>query len=49
MVKVGLIYTNLNADEYVNDYDPTINPTVINEYATAAFRYFHNQIKGKIR
>lgn len=31
---------------YVNDYDPNVDPRVINEHATAAFRFFHSLIAG---
>lgn len=33
---------------YVNDYDPNVDPTVLNEHATAAFRFFHSLIAGKL-
>ncbi|KAK9306660.1 hypothetical protein QLX08_002738 [Tetragonisca angustula] len=32
--------------DYVNDYDPDVNPNVLNEHTTAAFRYFHSLIAG---
>ncbi|XP_049797648.1 peroxidase-like [Schistocerca nitens] len=31
---------------YAQDYDHTADPRVINEHATAAFRYFHSNIQG---
>ncbi|XP_018321308.1 peroxidase [Agrilus planipennis] len=34
------------AKGFVNDYDESINPSVLNEHATAAFRYFHTLIAG---
>lgn len=47
MLKNRLIYKT-TAGSYVNDYDPTVDPTVLNEHATAAFRYFHSQIEGRL-
>lgn len=45
MLKNRLIYKT-TPGSYVNDYDGTIDPSVINSHATAAFRYFHTQIVG---
>lgn len=33
---------------WVNDYDPSVNPTILNEHATAAFRFFHTLIAGQM-
>nr|UCR61002.1 peroxidase [Aphelinus asychis] len=33
---------------WVNDYDPNVDPSVINEHSNAAFRYFHSLIAGKL-
>ncbi|KAG5868999.1 hypothetical protein JTB14_007128 [Gonioctena quinquepunctata] len=32
----------------VRDYDERVSPAVLNEHATAAFRYFHSLITGKL-
>ncbi|XP_014230679.1 peroxidase [Trichogramma pretiosum] len=33
---------------WVSDYDPNVNPSTINEHSTAAFRYFHSLIAGRL-
>ncbi|XP_045467733.1 peroxidase isoform X2 [Harmonia axyridis] len=35
-----------NTRQFVNDYNGNVNPTIINEHSTAAFRYFHSAIAG---
>ncbi|XP_012141532.2 peroxidase [Megachile rotundata] len=35
-----------NTKDFVDDYDPKVNPSTINEHSTAAFRYFHSLIAG---
>lgn len=47
MLKNRLIYKT-QAGSYVNDYDPTVDPSVLNSHATGAFRYFHSQIEGRL-
>lgn len=47
MEKNRLIY-RVEPGSYVNDYDPSIDPSVLNSHATAAFRYFHSQIEGRL-
>ncbi|XP_065171043.1 LOW QUALITY PROTEIN: peroxidase-like [Atheta coriaria] len=32
----------------VDDYQETVDPTIINEHSTAAFRYFHSAIAGRL-
>ncbi|XP_018575334.1 peroxidase [Anoplophora glabripennis] len=44
-LKNKILYQTRN---FVNDYDETVNPTVLNEHATAAFRYFHSLIAGNL-
>lgn len=46
MLNRKLIY---DTEEFVNDYNPNVNPSVINESATAAFRIFHSTIQGFFR
>ena len=33
---------------YNNKYDDTINPTILNSFATAAFRFGHTLIQGML-
>lgn len=47
MMKNRLIYKTTQGS-FVNDYNPNIDPSVLNSHATAAFRYFHSQIEGRL-
>ncbi|XP_013139647.1 PREDICTED: peroxidase [Papilio polytes] len=47
MVKNKLIYPG--AKGFVDDYNPRVNPTVLDEHATAAFRHFHTLIRGYLQ
>lgn len=48
MIKNRLIYQTNTKGSFVNDYNPNIDPSVLNSHATAAFRYFHSQIEGRL-
>ncbi|XP_039302383.1 peroxidase isoform X2 [Solenopsis invicta] len=37
-----------NTQDYVDDYDETVNGIVLNEHSNAAIRYFHSNIAGLI-
>ncbi|XP_055903867.1 peroxidase-like [Eupeodes corollae] len=47
MLRNKLIY-DVPADCHVNDYDPSVDATVVNEFATGAFRHFHSQCEGRL-
>lgn len=47
MLKNRLIYQT-SKGSFVNDYNSNIDPSVLNSHATAAFRYFHSQIEGRL-
>ncbi|XP_049543970.1 peroxidase-like [Anopheles darlingi] len=46
MRSVGL---NFATPSFVNDYGTQMNPSVINEHTTAAFRFFHSAIQGTLK
>ncbi|CAD7092165.1 unnamed protein product [Hermetia illucens] len=47
ILKNRLIYP-VQGGRYVNDYDLTVEPHVLNSHASAAFRFFHSQIEGRL-
>lgn len=47
MLDKKMIY-HYSGDEYVNDYNATMQPEIFNEHANAAYRYFHTQIEGHL-
>ncbi|CAH0559675.1 unnamed protein product [Brassicogethes aeneus] len=38
-----------DTDDFVDDYDSSVNPAVYNEHANAANRYFHSNIEGYLK
>ena len=40
---------NLHQDGYYNGYDEKCNPTILNEFATAAFRFGHSLLKPNFK
>ncbi|KAK6617631.1 hypothetical protein RUM44_005219 [Polyplax serrata] len=44
LLEHGIIYHSEHA--YINDYNQHVDPSVLNEHATAAFRLFHTNIQG---
>jgi len=42
----GLTY---NTQDFTYDYKEDVDPSVLNDHATAAFRFFHTNIAGFLR
>jgi hypothetical protein len=42
----GLTY---KTQDYTYDYNEKVDPSVLNDHATAAFRFFHTNIAGFLR
>lgn len=47
MVQNKLIYPD--AYDYINDYNAGVDPSILDEHATAAFRHFHTLIRGYLK
>lgn len=43
-----LIYDNKPV-KYINDYNPKIDASIYNEHGTAAYRFFHTNIRGHMK
>lgn len=48
-MKAEKLYFFNSGGDYVNDYNATADPSVINEFTGAAFRYFHTMIRGTLK
>lgn len=48
MYKAKMLY-HKSGDEYVNDYDPTVDPSALNDHSSSAFRYYHSSIEGHLK
>lgn len=45
-LKNDILYDNEH--DFIDDYSESVDPTIINEHATAAFRFFHSLIAGRL-
>lgn len=48
LINYGIIYDPLK-NVYINDYNELVDPRVINEHSTGAFRAFHTNIQGFLK
>lgn len=51
MLEHKMIYDadDRDAEGYVSDYDASVDPAMLNEHSTAAYRYYHTQIEGHLQ
>ncbi|GFR28163.1 peroxidasin [Trichonephila clavata] len=45
---LNLFQLNIEPDEYYDGYDETVNPSVLNVFGSAAFRFGHSLIKDRV-
>lgn len=46
LLRLNIIY---NARGFINDYRPDVNPSVLNDHTTGAFRYYHTLVPGHVK
>lgn len=48
MYNAKMLY-HKSGEDYVNDYDPSVDPSALNDHSSAAFRYYHSSIEGHLK